>query len=228
MCVIFWDFDGTLAYTRALWSNSVYKALAETDIDTQVEIDDIRKHMSYGFTWHTPDRDYTDITHEKWWDFMNQHFYKSYVNCGVPEKTAAKAAGKVRDIVKRAENYTLYEDAAATLVKTRQLGYRNAILSNNYPDLEDVLIKLGLSEYLDGVIVSAAEGYDKPRKELFEIAKKRFPAKLYYMVGDSVKADIIGGKNAGMKTVLVHKGYSGDADYCFGALHLIADKVVRI
>lgn len=224
MCVFFWDFDGTLVYAGALWSKSIHKALMETDIYTQVKMDDIRKHMSYGFTWHTPDRDYSDITHEKWWDFMNQHFYKSYINCGVAEQTAAKAVKRVRGIIKRTENYTLYEDATATLVRIRQLGHRNVILSNNYPDLEEVLIKLGLSEYLDGVIVSAVEGYDKPRKELFEIAKKRFPARRYYMIGDSVKADIIGGKNAGMKTILVHKGYSEHADYCFDTLHLIADK----
>lgn len=34
------------------------------------------------------------------------------------------------------------------------------------------------------------------------------------MVGDSLTADIVGGNNAGMKTVLVHRDYDEKADFC--------------
>ena len=33
------------------------------------------------------------------------------------------------------------------------------------------------------------------------------------MVGDSVTADVVGGNNADMKTVLVYKGYNKKADF---------------
>ncbi len=45
----------------------------------------------------------------------------------------------------------------------------------------------------------------------------------YYMVGDSVNADIIGGNQAGFKTILVHKGFNEQADYCFEDLQAITD-----
>lgn len=61
MSVIFWDFDGTLAYSNSLWSGSVYKALQETDATTNVPFTDIKKHMQYGFTWHTPEQDYSNL-----------------------------------------------------------------------------------------------------------------------------------------------------------------------
>lgn len=68
------------------------------------------------------------------------------------------------------------------------------------------------------MIVSANYGYDKPQKELFDIAKSFYPNKEYIMVGDSVTADIVGGNNAGMKTILVHRGYDDKANFCFDNL----------
>lgn len=152
---------------------------------------------------------------------MNKHFYESYLKCGVSEEIALAAASKVRSIIKRIENYSLYDDTIATLQKVREMEHTNVILSNNYPDLCEVLDGLQISEYFDGVVISAQVGYDKPRTELFEIAKERFPSNEYYMVGDSLKADILGGKNAGMRTILVHKGYSNEADFCFYDLYSI-------
>ena len=225
MSVIFWDFDGTLVYSQSLWSNSVYKALKEIDNYSQVKFEDIKKCMAYGFTWHTPENDYSNITGEKWWDFMNKHFYDSYLKCGVSEGVARTATDKIRKIIKRTENYTIYDDTIITLSKVKEMGHVNVILSNNYPDLGEVLKNLGLIEYFDGMVVSAVEGYDKPRKELFNIAKEKFPSDSYYMVGDNVKADIGGGNNANMRTILVHKGYSELADYCFFDLYSIVDLV---
>jgi len=45
------------------------------------------------------------------------------------------------------------------------------------------------------------------------------------MVGDNLYADIEGGKAAGMKTVLVHKGRSDAADHCFDDLTSVLDVV---
>lgn len=212
--VAFWDFDGTLVHSGPLWSSSVYNALKETDPNTQVLFEDVRKHMAYGFTWHTPNEDYHSLIGDKWWNFMNHHFYSTYIKLGVDEDTARIAAGKVRSIIKEKGNYVLYDDALEVLRWLKKSGIKNILLSNNYPDLEEVLGHLGLTECLDGIIVSALEGYDKPRSELFELAKKRFPAAKYFMIGDSVSADIIGGKNAGMTTILVHQGWNKTADDC--------------
>lgn len=41
------------------------------------------------------------------------------------------------------------------------------------------------------------------------------------MIGDSIHADIAGGNNAGMTTILVHKGYSEKADFCFDDLRSV-------
>lgn len=223
MSTIFWDFDGTLVYSQSLWTGSVHRALLETDPSTSATFAQLKVCMSRGFTWQTPERDYSALTGEVWWDFMNAHFRNSYLECGVPEEIAEEAASKVRGIIKQKENYHLFEDTISTLEQMKAWGHTNVVLSNNYPDLDEVLVKLELDKYFHGWVVSAAEGYDKPRQELYQIAKERFPDEEWYMVGDNEKADILGGKQAGMKTIYVHKGFSGEADHCFDTLKEICD-----
>ena len=224
MKVIFWDFDGTLVHSNHLWSGSVYHALKQVCPDTDVEFAEIRKHMAHGFTWHTPNEDYSDITGDKWWEHMNAYFYSCYIALGVPADIAESATKNIRNIIKRKENYTLYPDAISTLKALKDKGFTNALLSNNYPDLQEVLEKLGIYDLFDSAIISAQVGYDKPRKEIFEIAKNLYPnTDAFYMVGDSVTADIIGGNNAGLTTILVHRGYDENADYCADELSQIPE-----
>lgn len=224
MSVIFWDFDGTIVHSNPLWSNSVYNALKSADINTAVEFSDIRKCMQSGFTWHTPDKDFCKLTGDKWWEFMNTKFYNDYIRLGVQSDIAEKAVNLIRDIIKSKSNYKLYSDAIATLKSVVEKGHKNVILSNNYPDLSDVIKALDLDKYFDKIIVSANIGYDKPRPEIFEYAKNLYPNyNDFIMIGDNPNADIVGGKNANMKTVLVHNEKNNSADYCFNDLKSILD-----
>lgn len=149
---------------------------------------------------------------------MTNKIYNDYISLGVNADIFDFASSRVRSIIKRKENYIIYYDAVETLKLSLNKGNTNVILSNNYPDLDEVLDELNLTQFFDRIIVSACVGYDKPRKEVFDIAKSYYPDNDYIMIGDSVNADIIGGKNAGMTTILVHKGFSSQADYCFDDL----------
>ena len=40
--VIFWDFDGTLAHSRHLWTNSICDALKQADPETNIGFDQLR------------------------------------------------------------------------------------------------------------------------------------------------------------------------------------------
>lgn len=230
MAVIFWDFDGTLMHSNSLWSNTVYNALKSVDNDTAVSFTAVRKCMAKGFTWHTPDNDYSKMTGSKWWDFMINKISKDYISLGVPAETAETAAKKVPVMIKNSENYIVYDDTVQTLTKSIACGNKNVVLSNNFPDLADVIKALGFAEYFDDIIVSACIGYDKPRNEIFAYVKSRYPNEQYIMVGDSVTADIAGGNQAGMKTILVHNGFASHADLCVDSLsdidfHLMQERL---
>lgn len=219
MSVFCWDFDGTLAYSDHLWSNSVFRALNETVKNHSVTFQDIRRCNQTGYTWHTPERDFTAFVGEKWWELMNTHFYNSFISLGINEKQAKTASEKVREIIMLPENYFLFDDTLAVLEAAKEKGHTNIILSNNYPELETITDFLGITKYFDRLVVSGLVGYDKPRKEIFDIAKSFYPDDNFVMIGDNPTADVLGGKAAGMTTVLVHKGFDPNADYCFDNLN---------
>lgn len=225
MAIIFWDFDGTLVYSNSLWSTTVFNSLKQVAPTNEITFSEIRKCMAKGFTWHTPNENYKDLIGNQWWKYMNNKITLDYISLGIDENTARKAAQLVRKNIKNAKNYTLYADSIQALDKSIQKGHTNVILSNNYPDLDEVLKKLDLINFFDNIIISANYGYDKPRKEIFDIAKALYPNQDYIMVGDNINADIVGGKNSDMKTVLVHKGYNSNADYCADNLIDIFDLI---
>lgn len=111
-------------------------------------------------------------------------------------------------------NYRLYEDAEGVLRECMEKGYTNYILSNNFPELPVVVENLGLGKYFAGYFVSSAVGYEKPRVELFQRALQAAgnPG-IRYMIGDNPIADIRGGHDVGMRTVLVHMAGGSGADW---------------
>lgn len=211
---VFWDFDGTLVHSDSLWSNCVYQAINQTDSNNKITFEDIKFEMKTGFTWHTPNDDFSKLIDEKWWEYMFRRFAFIYRQLGTDGNNAEVASKRVRDLILKAENYSLYEDTILALKNSVKLGYNNYILSNNYPEINSVIDQLNLSQYFTDYIISAKVGYDKPRKELFECAKKiaDYP-ELCFMVGDNPIADINGGNAAGMKTILVHTDAECCADY---------------
>ena len=122
----------------------------------------------------------------------------------------------------------LYEEAEGVLGRCKQAGYKNYILSNNFPELPEIIKKLGIAEYFNGYIVSANVGYEKPRIELFQHAMRIADnPQQCFMIGDNPIADVQDGKNAGMKTILVNNSSAGEADYRCEKLDEIL-KVLRL
>lgn len=222
MSTICWDFDGTLVYSNSLWSRSLHKALLTVDPDSTISYQQIRTiTASPIFSWNHPDEGYQGLTAEHWWQKLNDHTADGFCRLGASDVAAKQAVCLIRDIIRQPQNYELYPDAIHTLRTVKERGHCNVLLSNNYPELGEILDALGLTPYLDGVVISAIEGYEKPRKELFDIAKRRFPDVKYYMIGDNPIADIEGGHLAEMTTVLVHRTNRGHADYRFDDLHSV-------
>ncbi len=61
----------------------------------------------------------------------------------------------------------------------------------------------GIEDYMEGIFVSEATGYQKPRKEFFDYCFERIPefeAERSLIIGDSLSSDIKGGNNAGIMT----------------------------
>lgn len=202
---IFWDFDGTLVYSEHLWSGSLYRSLQRYTSHKDITLDKIRPPMSHGFSWDFYYEDMHELVGEKWWDYTFEHILRVYKAVGITESEAKTLLPLFRKTLLEPANYHIYPDTIPTLETLRSRGYKHFLLSNNYPELDITMEKIGLTKYFDGMIISAQVGYDKPRREIFEIALERAGnPENCFMVGDNPQSDIKGAANIGIPAILVH------------------------
>ena len=202
--IIFWDFDGTLSHPGAIWGGVIADVMGEYTDNVSTEI--IREHLHTGYTWHTPEIHYAQ-TGALWWENMFLHFSKLYEKFGISAEKHCEINAKVRSRIISADTYTLFDGAAEVLRECAKIG-ENYILSNNYPELPDVIKALGIGEYICGYVVSAQIGYEKPHAGIFAhalaVADADPKRDICVMIGDNPKADIMGGKAAGFTTIFAH------------------------
>lgn len=196
---IFWDFDGTLTTGEPTWRFCMVKALGKLAGRYGVTEEKLRPYLKAGFPWH-PDGD-SSLTGEAFWNALFGLFSAAFQKLGVPGPEAEAAARRVRDIVLDKNLYHVRPDAAAVLAVCAYKGYKNYILTNNFPEWESLFGRLGLRQFFSGIIVSGVVGTCKPDEKIFRIAERAasFPS-LIWMVGDNPIADIHGAKSAGWHT----------------------------
>lgn len=101
----------------------------------------------------------------------------------------------------------LYPDVDPTLSRLKKDGYSMGLVSNAPPETGRVVKALGLSKYLDSVVISGVVGYSKPNPKIFAIALEEVgaaPAEAVH-VGDLYAADIVGARNAGIRGLLIDR-----------------------
>ena len=219
---IFWDFHGTLAYSDgSLWTSSMFDILESSGYG--VERDVVKAHMRKGYIWQNPEKEYPMRTGKLWWNDLLVHMNELYSAHGIPETLHASINEAFRARVLDSGKQLLYPDTMSALQQSRELGFKNILLSNNYPELTATVEDLGLTSFFDGQIVSAQVGYEKPNPRIFELALGMTEnPDICFMVGDNPVADMEGGKAAGMKTILVHsEADAPHADYVCSELREI-------
>lgn len=110
-----------------------------------------------------------------------------------------------------AEAWDVYEDVRPALDILHAAGVRMGIISNWDARLPRLLETLGLSEYVDPIVVSAIEGIEKPSPRLFLHAAERagVPPERCLHIGDSEPLDVLGARAAGMHPLLILRGRAG-------------------
>lgn len=201
---IFWDFDGTLTTGEPTWCFCLVRALGPLAERYGITGEKLRPHLKSGFPWH-PDGD-SSLTGEAFWKELYRLFARAYELLGVPPEEAEKAARKVREIVLDDRLYRVRPDAAGVLAVCAYKGYKNYILTNNFPEWESLFNRLGLRQFFSGIMVSGVVGACKPEERIFRMAERAagFPS-LIWMVGDNPVADIAGARNAGWHTAHIAK-----------------------
>lgn len=214
--IIFWDFDGTLVKANTRFIDALQSALNERGFNVKKDL--ITAHLKSIFPWSNYDISYPNSTN-KWWDSFFRNLSPFYTKHSINDPDKINEIFK--DKITTVNDYVLYDDTKMVLQKCVERGYKNYLLSNNFPELPYFIADFELNEYFSGLVISSLVGYEKPRKELFDYAKNLANCKSGIMVGDNPVADITGGKGANLTTVLVHNPSPSVADYTFDTLEKI-------
>jgi len=107
------------------------------------------------------------------------------------------------------EYWQLEEDAVSTLEQLKADGYRLGIISNaaNAENVNRLIDRCGLRPYFEVILISGVEKIRKPDTRIYSRAVSRFdlPVSSFVMVGDTLTADILGAKNAGMRAIWINR-----------------------
>ena len=202
-CLI-WDFDGTLGYRTGRWSGTLVQVL-DRFAGRKIDIETVRPFMQRGFPWDSPDVANPPMRPpDAWWEAMLPVFAGAFVGCGVPAGEACRLAPNVRPVYLDLANWRLFEDTLEVLENLRPEGWRHAILSNHVPELRTLTDGLGLTPLIDCIVNSAETGFEKPNPRAFQAVLSVLDGPDdVWMIGDNIKADVLGAETAGLRAILV-------------------------
>ncbi len=94
-----------------------------------------------------------------------------------------------------------------TLSHLRAGGYRLGLVSNaaDEGNVQRLIDRADVRGYFDPILISAALGIRKPNPRIFELVLEQWglPPSHVIVVGDTLGADILGARNAGMRSIWV-------------------------
>ncbi|MFZ5986885.1 MAG: HAD family hydrolase [Bacillota bacterium] len=223
MKYLLWDFDNTLAYRDGMWSNTIYELLNDYGYKN-ISINDIRPLLSSGFPWHNYDISHAEYFKGKtWWEYMNKYFEGIFLQLGIDKNSASKLSELIREKYLLNDKWHLYDDTIECLKTTIKKGYKNIVVSNHVPELEEIIENLGIRNYFLEVFTSAKIGYEKPNIKVFQnVLNILGDYNSAIMIGDSYIADVQGALNAGIDAILVRNNNQNSYDKYFPTLTELA------
>jgi HAD superfamily hydrolase (TIGR01509 family) len=169
---------------------------AEPDLSAD-QITGLREHLDH--IWqhaHTIDpRSERDLSHDRHWDVFN--------------RTVALYPGIKPDLIAALyavmpDQWMPFVDALPVLRELKSRGVKIVVLSNIGLDIRPLLDRTGISELLDGVVLSFEVGLVKPDPAIFARALDLLdvPGSQTLMVGDSPRDDV-GGVPLQIRTLIL-------------------------
>jgi len=224
MRYLIWDFDGTLAERKGMWSGALLEALECERPNHGVGPELVRPYLQTGFPWHEPHnvRD-EKVSAEEWWQALYPVFVRAYCEgLRLEHAQAHRLCKAVRDAYVNPRNWLLFEDTQPSLKALAAAGWRHVILSNHVPELRQIVQALGIGSYFEAIFSSAETGIEKPHPRAFHgVLGSLGPVESAWMIGDSITADVKGAAAAGLQAALVRKPHA-DAQIYFETLHGLA------
>ena len=116
-------------------------------------------------------------------------------------------AREIYDEWAECRHFSLYPDVKSVLQDFHKQGLRLGLISNTHRCLELFQRHFGLEILITSAVSSYAHGFMKPHPSIFETALRAVgvEADEALMVGDSIKHDVFGARQVGMRAVLLDR-----------------------
>jgi putative hydrolase of the HAD superfamily len=137
-----------------------------------------------------------------------------HIGARLEVREARRLAQHVRAAYVNPHRWQLFDDTLPCLHTLSAHGWQHVILSNHVPELPHLIDALGLTPYIEQVFNSAQTGFEKPHPQAFRnVMTALGGAAQIWMVGDSVRADIVGAHVVGLRAILVRSQHP-QASHC--------------
>ncbi len=190
-CLLF-DVDGTLLDFNAAEQAALAQVLAYYGFDEKPGITE-RYHEINNALWAKLERG--EIKQDK---LVVQRFETLLREFSLEADAAEVNDRYLSFLAGRADVYEGAHEILEELAEVATL----AVVTNGVERVQrNRMAQAGLEKYFDGVFVSSKVGASKPSRKIFEAALKSLGVEnraKVLMIGDSLKADILGAKNAGL------------------------------
>lgn len=204
---VFFDFYGTLADWPAVEDLQQEAAAAEG-----VAVD--RANVASGYQAANAYLDEENAKHpvqrrtqQERDSFFAEYERRLLADAGAPDVSLDVAARIWQRVRSTSDELTLFSDAKSALADLRALGLTLGVISNIGFELDALLQRLGIAEYLPVRSTVASSGVSKPHPRIFRMALAQAgaqPAEAVH-IGDSIGTDVEGACNAGLAAVLVQR-----------------------
>ena len=134
---------------------------------------------------------------------------------GVNRDLAQELAVCVREDFVDPAQWRVFPDVFEALDSLSARGWTHLMLSNHVPELLDIAEGLGFGNRVQRIFNSANTGYEKPHPEAYRrVLRTLDGADSVWMIGDSMRADVVGAEAAGIPAILARKHHPNAKRYC--------------
>lgn len=191
---ILWDLDGTLLDFKMSERYALGVCLKSWGVDMTEEMLSLYSGINEAY-WERLERGEVEKK-----ELLPGRFREFFRQAGLE---GIDPEAMQREYERRLGTKTYYmDDSYEIAAKLKEMGLKQYIVTNGILITQQIKMKnSGFDRLIDSVFISDEIGYEKPRKEFFEIAFGRLPGfrrERALLVGDSLTSDMRGANNAGV------------------------------
>ena len=203
---VVFDVDFTLIYPGPMFRGEGYQAFSKRH---DIDVDPGRFEAAVASASSLlDDSEGSPYDHELFVAYTRHIIEQMGGNIGATGQALDACAREVYAEWARSHHFELYDDVPSALTELTAAGLKIGLISNSHRPLDEFQSHFELRDFISAAVSSAEHGYMKPHPSIFlaALAELDVAPREAVMVGDSLRHDIEGALNIGMRAVWLHRG----------------------